>query len=187
VDIALNAALTGHLVLSTLHTNDAAGAIPRFLAMGAKPYLLAPALNLVIAQRLVRRLCEKCKKEIELDLAVKEKVMEILKESRISNSEFARPTERQQSFGQGISETQKFYGPVGCEECSQIGYRGRIGIYEMFNMAPEIEQVILSGEVSEYKIRDLAKSAGMIPLVADGLLKAAEGITSVEEVFRVAE
>jgi type IV pilus assembly protein PilB len=175
VDIALNAALTGHLVLSTLHTNDAAGAIPRFLAMGAKPYLLAPALNLIIAQRLVRRLCEKCKKEIELEAPLKEKVLEILKE--VSPAELA---------GLDLANL-KFYGPVGCVECSQIGYQGRVGIYEMFNLTPEIEQVVLSNEISEYKIRDLAKKNGMISLVTDGLLKAAAGITSAEEVFRVAE
>jgi len=175
VDIALNAALTGHMVLSTLHTNDAAGAIPRFLAMGAKPYLLAPALNLIIAQRLVRRLCEKCKKEIELDPAIKEKAVAVLKE--VSPAELEKID----------LNTLKFFGAVGCVECSQIGYRGQIGIYEMFNMAPEIEQVILSNEVSEYKIRDLAKKSGMVTLVADGLLKATAGITSVEEVFRVAE
>lgn len=180
VDIALNAALTGHLVLSTLHTNDAAGAIPRFLAMGAKPYLLAPALNLIIAQRLVRRLCQKCKKEIELEPGIKQKVMEILKEIGNQKAEI-----REINFDN--LEQIKFFTAVGCEECSQIGYRGQIGIYEMFNMTSEIEQVILSNEISEYKIRDLAKSAGMISLVADGLIKATEGITSVEEVFRVAE
>jgi type II secretory ATPase GspE/PulE/Tfp pilus assembly ATPase PilB-like protein len=175
VDIGLNAALTGHLVLSTLHTNDAAGAIPRFLAMGAKPYLLAPALNLVIAQRLVRRLCPKCKKEIELEPAVKEKVTEILKGVGSQES------------GVRSLDASKFYEPVGCGECNQIGYQGRVGIYEMFLMNAEIEQVILSSEVSEYKIRDLAKKIGMVSLVADGLIKASEGVTSVEEVFRVAE
>lgn len=176
VDIALNAALTGHLVLSTLHTNDAAGAIPRFLAMGAKPYLLAPALDLTIAQRLVRRLCDKCKKEIQLEPEIKEKVMAVLKE--VPPAELAAV---------GNLENIKFFGSVGCESCSGIGYSGRVGIYEMFNMAPEIEQVVLSNEVSEYKIRDLAKKSGMVTLVADGLIKAAEGVTSVDEVFRVAE
>jgi type IV pilus assembly protein PilB len=175
VDIALNAALTGHLVLSTLHTNDAAGSIPRFLAMGAKPYLLAPALNLIIAQRLVRRLCDKCKKEIELESGIKEKVMEMLKETG------------NQKIETGNFDAIKFYGPVGCEECNQIGYKGRVGIYEMIEMSSEIEQIILSGEISEYKIREIAKKNGMMSLAEDGLLKAASGITSVEEVFRVAE
>ncbi len=168
VDIALNAALTGHLVLSTLHTNDAAGAIPRFLAMGAKPYLLAPALDLIMAQRLVRRLCNKCKKEIELEPALKEKVASVL--GALAN----------------VKE-MKFYGAGGCVECNQLGYKGRIGIFEMFVMNKEIEEVILSGQVSEYKIREIANRHGMITMAQDGLLKALQGVTSVEEVFRVAE
>lgn len=171
VDIALNAALTGHLVLSTLHTNDAAGAIPRFLAMGAKPYLLAPALNLVIAQRLIRKLCNNCKKEIILDEVNKNKVTETMANlsSRLNLN----------------LEQVKFYGPGGCEACNNLGYKGRIGIFEMFVMNKEIEQVILSNEVSEYKIRELAVNQGMINLSQDGLLKAIKGLTSVEEVFRM--
>ncbi|PIT89986.1 type II secretion system protein GspE [Candidatus Kuenenbacteria bacterium CG10_big_fil_rev_8_21_14_0_10_36_11] len=173
VDIALNAALTGHLVFSTLHTNDAAGAIPRFLAMGAKPYLLAPALNLIIAQRLVRKLCDSCKKEMTLDNILLQKIKDSLGETltreRIDLSAI------------------KFYGPTGCDKCNGLGYKGRIGIFEMFTMDKEVEQVILSNEVSEYKIRDLARAKGMISLVEDGLLKAIRGITSVDEVFRVAE
>ncbi len=174
VDIALNAALTGHLVLSTLHTNDAAGAIPRFLAMGAKTYLLAPALNLIIAQRLVRKLCDKCKKEIVLDENIKEKVLNVWGNGS------------HKDMSEIDIQTVKFYGPGGCEVCSQIGYKGRIGIFEMFAMNKEIEQVILSNEVSEYKIRDIAVKNGMLTLAQDGLLKAIKGITSLEEVFRVA-
>jgi len=173
VDIALNAALTGHLVLSTLHTNDAAGAIPRFLAMGAKPYLLAPALNLIIAQRLVRKLCVSCKKEIVLEQDLWQKVKDSLGEIL---------------WRENINlETAKFFAPTGCEKCNSIGYKGRIGIFEMFQMTKEVEQVILSNEVSEYKIRELAKKTGMITLAQDGLLKALKGLTSVDEVFRVAE
>ncbi|HPA25680.1 MAG TPA: GspE/PulE family protein [bacterium] len=171
VDIALNAALTGHLVLSTLHTNDAAGAIPRFLAMGAKSYLLAPALNLIIAQRLVRKLCDKCKKEIILEATIKNKILEIM--GNVVNK-----------INFNLEQT-KFYTAVGCAECNQLGYKGRIGIFEMFAMNKDIEQVILSNEVSEYKIRELAVNQGMLTLVQDGLLKAIKGLTSVEEVFRV--
>lgn len=169
VDIALNAALTGHLVLSTLHTNDAAGAIPRFLAMGAKPYLLAPALNLVMAQRLIRKLCEKCKKEIKLDENVLNKVKEVLGD-----------------LNKDI-DNAKFYSAEGCDACNKLGFKGRIGIYEMFDMNKEIEQIILSNQVSEYKIREIAVKNGMITMAQDGLQKAMKGITSVEEVFRVAE
>jgi type II secretory ATPase GspE/PulE/Tfp pilus assembly ATPase PilB-like protein len=158
-------------VLSTLHTNDAAGAVPRFLAMGAKPYLLAPALNLVIAQRLVRKLCNKCKKEIILGEDIKNKILEIMRETGKMES---------------LSEI-KFYGPVGCEACGGIGFEGRVGIFEMFSMNAEVEQVILSNEISEYKIREIAKKNGMLTMVQDGILKATQGVTSVEEVFRVAE
>lgn len=169
VEIALNAALTGHLVLSTLHTNDAAGAIPRFLAMGAKPYLLAPALNLVMAQRLVRLLCKKCKKEIKLDEATMKKLQETLGD-----------------LGKDM-EGAKFYGPGGCEACNELGYKGRVGIFEMFEMNKEIADSISAQDVSEYKIREIAVKNGMRTMVQDGLLKAMQGVTSVEEVFRVTE
>ncbi len=175
VDIGLNAALTGHLVLSTLHTNDAAGAIPRFLAMGAKPYLLAPALNLIIAQRLVRRLCPVCKQEFVLETVLEEKVRKILEEAPAS--------ERAELDINNLT----FFKAVGCAECNQIGYLGRVGIFEMLLMNKDIEKIIISEEISEYKIRDIGKQNGMTDMVYDGLLKAVQGVTSVDEVFRVAE
>ena len=175
VDIALNAALTGHLVLSTLHTNDAAGAIPRFLAMGAKPYLLAPALNLIIGQRLIRKLCDKCKQEAQLKPELRDKL-----ENLIENL----PESEKNKIN--LSEI-KFYSPQGCDECNHIGYKGRVGIFEMFNITPEIEQIILSAEISEYKIRDIARKNNMLTMAQEGMFKAIQGITSVEEVFRVTE
>ncbi|MFH1456968.1 MAG: GspE/PulE family protein [Patescibacteria group bacterium] len=176
VDIALNAALTGHLVLSTLHTNDAAGAIPRFLAMGAKPYLLAPALNLIMAQRLVRKLCVKCKQILEIDEATQDKIWAI-----VADMDLQEIKKKEDLF------KVNFFKAVGCDECNQIGYKGRVGIFEMFNITPEIEQIILSAEMSEYKIRDIAKKNGMLTMAQEGLLKAIQGITSIEEVFRVTE
>lgn len=184
VDIALNAALTGHLVLSTLHTNDAAGAIPRFLAMGAKPYLLAPALNLIIAQRLVRKLCEKCKKRVELEENMKNKVWEIVSSIDLQKDEKLRNIEIK---GKENLSKIDFYKATGCDECNKLGYNGRIGVFEMFEMNKEIEQVILSNEVSEYKIREIAQKSGMVTMIQDGILKATQGITSLEEVFRVVE
>ncbi|MFC1622665.1 GspE/PulE family protein [Patescibacteria group bacterium] len=166
VDIALNAALTGHLVLSTLHTNNAAGAIPRFLAMGTKPYLLAPALNLVIAQRLIRKLCD-CKKEIQLDENQKKQVQEVADGLKMSLDDI------------------KFYGPTGCEKCNQLGYKGRVGVFEMFEMNKEIEDNILSNQVSENVIKEVAVKNGMTTLTQDGMLKVIKGITSLEEVIRV--
>ena len=174
-EIAIQAALTGHLVLSTIHTNDASGTIPRFLSMGAKPYLLAPALNVMIGQRLVRKNCEKCKHEIKLDNDILERVKSLL-------NELMEEEKKKIDFN-----NLKFYQGDGCEACQGLGYKGRIGIYEVMTMNKEVEKLILSGAASEYDVRDNAKKNGMITMAQDGLLKALDGITSVEEVFRVSE
>jgi len=175
-DTAINAALTGHLVLSTLHTNDASGAIPRFLAMGVKPFLLAPAINAVIGQRLVRKLCQECKQETELDTAALARVMPIM-DSIPKNSGYAIDRGRE----------LKFYQSKGCPACGNSGFHGRIGIYEIFTMTPEIEKMIMAGTVGESEIRAAAQAAGMITMAQDGILKALDGVTSVSEVFRVTE
>ncbi len=174
-ETAIQAALTGHLLLSTIHTNDAAGAIPRFMSMGVKPFLLAPALNCIIGQRLCRTIHEDCKEEMELEPAVLQKVKKTVSEI---------------SPKSGIkidADAMKFYRGKGCDKCSGIGYKGRVGIYEILAMSPEIEKAILAGNVSEYQMRDIAKDAGMITMAQDGILKALDGITTVDEVFRVAE
>jgi type II secretory ATPase GspE/PulE/Tfp pilus assembly ATPase PilB-like protein len=177
-ETAINAALTGHLVVSTLHTNDAAGALPRLLAMGVKPFLLAPAINAVIGQRLVRKICSHCKTEDQLTPEALEKVLKILNEIP-------------EASGEKISEEElkkiKFYKGAGCEACHQTGYKGRIGVYEIFAMEEKIEKIILSEKVSEYEMRRLTVENGMVTMVQDGLLKAKDGITTVEEVFRVSE
>lgn len=174
-EIAIQAALTGHLILSTIHTNSASGAIPRFLSMGVKPFLLAPALNCVIGQRLVRRLCDHCKKKIELPKDV---------ETRVAQTIADMPLTRRQAIA---GKPRVFYTGGGCKECNGLGYKGRIGIYEMLTMSPTIEQLILTGQVSEYEIEKIAVKEGMTTMVQDGLLKALDGITSVDEVFRVIE
>ncbi|MDD5626149.1 MAG: GspE/PulE family protein [Patescibacteria group bacterium] len=181
-EIAIQAALTGHLVISTLHTNDAAGAIPRFFALGVKPYLLTPAINAIIGQRLVRKICSKCKEEINLEPAVLERVKKIL-------SELPQEEKKKINFPEDINQpwTPKFYQSKGCPECQGLGYFGRLGIYEIFTMNPAIEESISKGEISEYRIKELAQKQGMVTMVQDGLLKALDGITSVEEVFRVIE
>jgi len=177
-ETAVNAALTGHLVISTLHTNNAAGALPRLLALGVKPFLLAPALNAVIGQRLVRKLCEHCKQPTELDQAIKERVLAVLRDI---------PAESGAALTEAELAQLTFFKSVGCDECHNLGYRGRIGIYEVLSMTREIEQNILSGQISEYQVQDMGKKAGMVTMVQDGLIKAKEGITTVEEVFRVVE
>ncbi len=174
-DIAVNAALTGHLVISTIHTNSAAGAIPRFLAMGVKPFLLAPALNCIIGQRLVRKICPDCRQEVKLEPEVLARVQELLK---------GVPP---QSGNKTKTTAMRFSKGKGCDQCGGLGYRGRIGIYEIMALSQEMEQLLLAGQATEYTIRDIAVKQGMVTMVQDGLLKALDGITTVEEVFRVAE
>ncbi|MCX6781712.1 MAG: GspE/PulE family protein [Candidatus Magasanikbacteria bacterium] len=174
-EIAIQAALTGHLMLSTIHTNSASGAIPRFLSMGVKPFLLAPALNAIIGQRLVRRICESCKKEVQLEPEKMERVKSLLG---------TLPEAEKKNVNM---DDLHFFVGAGCPTCSGLGYKGRVGIYEIFTMNKEIEQVILSTQVSEYVIQEIAVKNGMVTMVQDGLLKALSQITSVDEVFKVAE
>ncbi len=177
-EIAIQSALTGHLMLSTLHTNSAAGAIPRFLSMGSKPFLLAPALNTVMGQRLVRRICPECRKQVtaaELEATQKARLDEQI--------EKMPEDEKQQMQGKELS----FYQAVGCEACNGIGYKGRVGIYEIFVVKDDIEQSILSQQVSEHVIEELAQAQGMTTMVQDGILKAIDGLTTLDEVFRVIE
>jgi len=174
-EVAVQAALTGHKVVSTLHTNDAAGAIPRFISMGVKPFLLAPALNAVIGQRLVRRIHEECKVEEKISEKKLERIKKII-DNLPSNSGYNVDLDK-----------IKFYRGQGCDQCNHIGLKGRIGIYEIFPVNSDIEKEILSGKTSEYKIAEIAHNSGMITMVQDGLLKALDGITTVSEVFRVTE
>lgn len=174
-EIAIQAALTGHLVLSTIHTNDAFGTIPRFLSMGAKPYLLAPALNLSIGQRLVRRLCEKCKKPAPSDSENFKRAKELLAKLPPKS---------------GIKidlDNLDFYESEGCDACQGLGYKGRIGIFEIIPIDEEMKNAITKGDLSEYDVKKMAYEMGVVTMAQDGLLKAADGLTSVDEVFRVAE
>ena len=172
-DTAINAALTGHLMLTTMHTNSAAATIPRLLAIGVQAFLLAPALNAIIGQRLVRRLCPHCK--VEDDTIDNTKMTDILNTLNALSPE----------SGHRILDMSnlKFYRSTGCDQCHKLGYKGRIGIYEIFIMTPEIEKIILAGNVSEYEVEKLAVKSGMITMLQDGLLKALDGITSIEEVW----
>jgi type IV pilus assembly protein PilB len=178
-EIAIQAALTGHLVVSTIHTNSAAGAVPRFLSMGVKPFLLAPSINAIIGQRLVRRLCETCKKPQTLTPAVLAQVKTVL-EGIPKNS----------GYSVDMAKLTFFAPPEGentCTTCNGLGYKGRLGIYEVLTMTKEIETLILSGNVSEFQMQEIAQKQGMITMAQDGLLKALDGMTSVDEVLRVAE
>ncbi|TSC66010.1 MAG: Uncharacterized protein G01um101477_257 [Candidatus Doudnabacteria bacterium Gr01-1014_77] len=172
-EVALQAALTGHVVLSTLHTNDAAGAIPRLRNMGIKPYVIAPGMNAIIAQRLVRKLCPDCKQEVKLDPFLLEKVQKILNEVP-------------KNSGVEIPKEQKFFHSTGCEKCNKTGYRGRIGIYELIIKDDAVEKLILA-EAGSNELKQAMITQGMLSMVQDGLVKALSGITDVEEVFRVAQ
>ncbi len=170
-ETALQASLTGHLVLSTLHTNDAAGAIPRLISMGVKPFVIAPALNAVIAQRLVRKLCPDCKEAAKLPAALLARVEDVLKQIPVG-------------AGAAVPGQLQFYRSRGCSQCHNLGYRGRIGVYEVLPVTDEVRELILK-ESSGVQLKQLAIKEGMATMVQDGLLKALEGITDVEEVFRV--
>lgn len=174
-EVAIQAALTGHLLLSTIHTNGAAGAIPRFLSMGVKPFLLAPALNAVIGQRLVRKICSVCKKETPPTAEEREHIIKTM--SNLSPKS---------GFTFNI-DNAKFMTAPGCDACKGLGYKGRIGIYEIFTMSPAIEKLILSSQMSEFDIEKQAIEDGMITMAQDGILKAADGMTTLSEVFRVTE
>src|SRR3989338_1293582 len=163
-EIALQASLTGHLVFSTLHTNDAAGAVSRFIELGAKAPILASGLNLVIAQRLVRKLCLKCRQTAKLSAEQIQQIKKGLNGLKI--------------------EIKKLYQPKGCQECNQSGYQGRIGIFEMISVDDEMEKLISSSPFHAQVLTFMQKK-GTLTMKQDALLKVIGGITSLEEVERV--
>ncbi len=173
--LTVHAALTGHIVLSTLHTNNAVGVIPRLVDMGLGKFLLPPSINVAIGQRLLRRLCPKCKQEITASKEIEETIdMELaaLKEQgRIENS-WQKP--------------YKIYRPKGCKHCGNKGTKGRIALYEMLKMTPQLEEVI-NTNMTESSIQQEAQRQGMITMRQDGVLKVLQGIVSFEEMIRVVE
>ena len=169
--ISIEAAMTGHLVLSTIHANSAAGAISRFAGLGLERQALANAIEFTIGQRLVRRLCPHCKEKMKVAEKELEKAKTIL--GAIKNPDIEIP------------ENLTFYHSVGCEECNNIGYKGRLGIYEVITMTPNIQKLIQQEGSTDYDIEQAAIANGMITMMQDGLLKALAGETSLEEVFRV--
>lgn len=166
-DLAIQAALTGHLVFSTLHTNDAAGAVPRLLDMKAEPYLVASALNGVVGQRICRKICDHCKETFQPPLEVAEDIKKVLGSLYNGNA-------------------LKLSKGKGCLECANTGYLGRVGIFEVLPISEKIAHLILQ-RVAAQEIAKQAFSEGMITMKQDGYLKVLEGITSLEEVIRVAQ
>ena len=160
-EIAIKAALTGHLVLSTLHTNDAPSTINRLMNMGIEPFLVATSVNLIVAQRLIRRICEKCKQPEEIPLQALLNV----------------------GFSEAEAPNIELYRGRGCDECNQRGYKGRVGIYEVMVIGEDIRELILSG-ASAVELRRKAMEEGMIGLRQSGLQKIRDGITTIDEVVR---
>jgi type II secretory ATPase GspE/PulE/Tfp pilus assembly ATPase PilB-like protein len=173
-EIALQAALTGHLVFSTLHTNDAAGAIARLIDLGVRPISIAPAINMVVAQRLPRKVCKKCVQLVPPSPVDLKKIKDGLKgvPKNILPPSFSSPS-------------LKIPQAKGCKDCNSTGYRGRVGIYETFLVDDEMEKFILSSP-SIAAMRDLAIKKGMVLMYQDGLIKVLEGITTINEIERVA-
>ncbi len=164
-EIAIKLANTGHLTFSTLHTNDAPSAVSRLFKMGVEPFLIANAVNLVMAQRLIRRLCKDCKEEFKPH-------PEIAKGIGFTDEEIENTT---------------FFKPVGCDKCSGSGYKGRAAIHEALFFSKEIKQMILDagGDIDENAIKDLAVSQGMLTLRGSGRERIKEGVTSIEEVIAI--
>jgi type IV pilus assembly protein PilB len=159
--IAIKAALTGHLVLSTLHTNDAPSTITRMIDMGIEPFNVASAVNLIVAQRLIRRICKECKAETEYtadELAV----------LGMTDKEVADIT---------------FFKGTGCDTCDGSGYRGRAGLYEIMELSPALRRMILQG-ASTADLQDTAVEEGMLTLRMDGIMKLRKGVTTLEEVVK---
>ncbi len=160
-EVAIKAAMTGHLVLSTLHTNDAPSSISRLMNMGIEPFLVATSVHLIVAQRLVRRICTFCKEPLEVPPAAL----------------------IQTGFAEHESRTLKLFRGRGCERCSNTGYKGRVGLYEVLEVDDELREMILSG-ASAFELRQKAVTNGMMTLRMSGLQKIRDGMTSIDEVVR---
>lgn len=180
-DIAVNAAMTGHLVLSTLHTNDAPTALPRLEDMNIPPFLIATTVNMIIAQRLVRKICKHCIESYTIDKATLD---EIGNQFDIDKLTQALVREKVLKSAKEKIETLTFKKGKGCKKCGNSGYKGRIGIYEILEMTPEISEMVLKHASAE-AIMQKAVQNGMITMSEDGFIKANDGITTLEEVLRV--
>jgi len=164
-EIAIQASLTGHLVFSTLHTNDSVGAIARLVDMGVEPFLVGASLEGVIAQRLVRRLCDHCKEPYEPPQSMLDSEL----------------------VGRGWMQEPHFHRPKGCSHCMGTGYLGRTAIFEMLTVTDPIRDLMTRGNATDHELREVAAEEGMVGLRESGWIKAAEGETSIEEIYRVTQ
>lgn len=170
MELAIQASLTGHLVFSTIHTNSAAGTLPRLLDMGAEPFLLASTMELVLAQRLVRTLCDKCKQEHKTTPEETAKIREVL---GTMADQYVK------------SDSVTIYKAKGCSECNDTGYVGRMGIYEVLAVTEKVGRLILDRETADTLEKE-AINNGMLKMLQDGMIKVVDGITTLEEILRVA-
>ncbi len=170
-NISVQAALTGHLVLSSIHTNDAPTVIPRFVDMGVQPFLVSAVINTILAQRLVRKVCIDC---IESYVPSKEMLASIEKELADLNVD-----------PRSVKLPGTFYKGAGCKVCNHTGFMGRMGIFEILNVSEEIRKLIISESFNLDNLRTLARKEGMKTMFEDGLKKVERGMTTIEEVFRV--
>lgn len=175
-ELAINAALTGHLVFSTLHTNDASGVPPRMIDMGAEPFLLVSSLNCVVGQRVLRKVCPTCKQEIDIPPQVEEDMKKVL------GPIYDMITDKWKKDGKAL----KILKPVGCDACNHTGYFGRIAIYEVMPISEKIGKLIVE-KAAAATIQKEAMAEGMLTMKQDGFVKVLEGVTTIEEVLRVAE
>ncbi len=173
--LTIHSSLTGHLVLSTLHTNDSLGVIPRLVDLKIQPYLIPSTLSLALAQRLVRRLCPHCKKQVEAQGFLREKII----------YEFNSIPEQSRTEVE-LTEPINIWEPVGCPKCSRQGFTGRIGIFEALEMTPELGDIVLK-DLSESKLAAEGRRQGLITMRQDGILKALRGMTTIEEVLKATE
>ena len=172
--LTIHSALTGHLVLSTLHTNDSLGVVPRLVDLKIQSYLIPSTLILALAQRLVRRLCPECKKQVEAKGYLKERII----------AEFNGIPES--ARGAGLPDPIMIWEPVGCPKCKRQGFSGRIGIFEALEMTPELGEIVLKN-LSESALNAEGRRQGLITMRQDGVLKALKGMTTVEEVLKATE
>lgn len=175
-ELAVHAALTGHILLSTIHTNDAIGVVPRLVDMGVGSFLIPPSLNLAVAQRLTRRLCDKCKKEI----TAPEKAAVIIEKelNKLNPEERKRYPQQERPF--------KIYRPAGCKYCGDKGTTGRIAVFEMLKMNQHLENII-NKDLTESSLKEEAERQGMITMKQDGIYKVLKGQVAFEEMLRVVE
>lgn len=170
-EIAVNSALTGHLVFSTLHTNNAAGTFPRLIDLGVNPKVITSAINIAMAQRLIRTLCQNCKK----------KYSPTEQEKLIISNIVDKIKDKEELVGTSMDN---IFGPVGCEKCNFTGFKGRTGIYEAILTDEKIEAIVQENP-SEREIRKASEDQGLLDMKQDGIIKILKGITSLDELERV--